>query len=141
MRGSVQPSLAFRARGGYRPPQVSSSRPIRLLLFLTLALGVQTTYVNPVVAAAEMRAMSCCAHHCDEPLSLPSARTCCQVTAVASGPAEGPVALSTAPLVTSAVVAAAGAFAPVLPAWLRTDLVRVAGSGPPTYLAQRHLLL
>src|SRR5215468_11185690 len=68
-----------------------------LVFTLILALGVQTAYVNPGVAAAELRAVSCCTHNCHEPVSLPSARDCCGLTAVTSGPAEAPVAHSAAP--------------------------------------------
>lgn len=120
---------------------MSSCRPIRLILGLAVALGVQTTYANPGVLAAELRAMACCAHHCDEPLSLPSARDCCGLTATASGPAEAPVALG-APTFAAVMLAGAPAVSAALaPAWARIDVLRPAGSGPPAFLAHRHLLI
>jgi hypothetical protein len=115
--------------------------PHRLILVLALGLGVQTTYANPGVVAAELRAMSCCAQDCDAPLSLPSARSCCGVTATASGPAEGPAAPSAPPLAPAALAESRGVSARVAPAWVRADVLRPAGSGPPAFLAHRHLLI
>jgi hypothetical protein len=106
-----------------------------------MALGVQTTYANPGVVVAELRAMSCCAHHCDEPLSLPSARTCCGLTATASGPAEGPVVPGVPMLAPVAFTGAAGVLATVSPARERADVLWPAGSGPPAFLVHRHLLI
>jgi hypothetical protein len=114
--------------------------PARLLLVLILALGVQTAYANPAIAAAELRALSCCAGHCTEPLSLPSAKTCCGVTATASGPAEAPSAPGAAPLAPSGPPCLAAVTSPA-PVQARLDLMPLAGSGPPTFLAQRHLLI
>jgi hypothetical protein len=114
--------------------------PARLLLVLVLALGVQTAYVNPGVAAAELRAISCCTRHCNEPLSLPSARACCGLTATASGPAEAPSVPGGTPLAPAASPCLSAVASPA-PMQARLDLTPVAGSGPPTFLAQRHLLL
>jgi hypothetical protein len=113
----------------------------RLIPLLALALGVQIAYADPRVAAAEVRAMACCARHCDEPLSLPSARGCCRLTVGASGPAEAPIA----PCVPSfqAATFAAPVAASVLSASTeaRPDAWPAAGSGPPPFLSHRHLLL
>src|SRR5262245_24457104 len=112
----------------------------RLVLVLILALGVQTAYVNPGVAAAELRAITCCTQHCNEPLSLPSAKTCCGVTAAASGPAEAPSAPAGTPLVPTASPCLSAVTSPA-PVQARLDLLPLAGSDPPTFLAQRHLLI
>jgi hypothetical protein len=111
------------------------------ILLLALALGVQIAYANPGVVSAEFRAMTCCAHHCDEPLSLPSARACCGLTMTASGPAEAP--LTGALAAPSAVAHAAPSLAPAFlaSAQSRMDVVRPAGSGPPAFLTHRHLLI
>jgi len=117
---------------------VTSARPARLLLVLAFVVGVQTVYTNPWVEAAELRALSCC-RHCPEPLSLPSARSCCGVTAVTSGPAiasASHVPASMGPTTAPLTVA----FQPP-PTWVRVTLVQPTGSGPPTFLEQRHLLL
>jgi hypothetical protein len=120
---------------------VSPRRPHRLILVLALGLGVQTTYANPGVVAAELRAMSCCAQDCDAPLSLPSARSCCGLTAMASGPAEGPAAPTAPSLAPAALAGSSGVSVPVAPAWVPADVLRPAGSGPPAFLAHRHLLI
>jgi hypothetical protein len=111
------------------------------ILLLALALGVQIAYANPGVVAAEFRAMTCCAHHCDEPLSLPTARDCCGLTVAASGPAEAP--LTGALAAPTAIALAAPSLAPALLAspQSRVDVVRLAGSGPPAFLTHRHLLI
>jgi hypothetical protein len=117
---------------------VTSARPARLLLALALAVGVQTAYANPTVAAAELRALSCCGR-CPEPVSLPTARTCCGVTAVTSGPAEVLGSQAAAPLgPTTALLAVVTRPAPIS---VRATLVQPTGTGPPTFLEQRHLLL
>src|SRR4029453_3049789 len=98
-------------------------------------------HATPGVVAPAPRAMTCCAHHCDEPLSLPSARDCCGVTMTASGPTEAPV---TGALVAPTVlILSAPSLAPALlaPARSRVDVVRPAGSGPPAFLTHRHLLI
>ena len=111
------------------------------MLALALLVGIQGAYVNPGVAAAELRAMACCAHACDEPVSLPTARHCCGVTAVASGPAEAHTGYAVSPVTT--LVLQAPRIADRLPTSDRAiaDTVQVGGTGPPTYLEQRHLLL
>ena len=108
---------------------------------LILALGVQTAYVNPGVAAAELRAIACCTHNCQEPVSLPSARTCCGLTAMPSGPAEEPVAQSVAPLTVALAMRSGTTAKPPAPMRALDRLVPVGASGPPTFLEQRHLLL
>jgi len=109
-----------------------------LFLALALVVGVQTVYANPRVEAAELRALSCCGH-CREPLSLPSARSCCGVTAVTSGPAVASASHTAAPIgPTTAPLAVAVQPKPIL---ARATLVQPTGSGPPTFLEQRHLLL
>ncbi len=118
-----------------------SHGPVRLLLALPLALGVQTAYVNPGAAAAELRAMSCCARHCDAPVSMPSVRGCCGVTVVESGPAEAPVVQGGSPLVPAMQTLSTAVQAPPAVTWARAQSVHEAGSGPPTFLEQRHLLL
>jgi hypothetical protein len=117
---------------------VTSARPARLLLALALMVGVQTVYANPAVEAAELRALSCCGH-CPEPVSLPSARSCCGVTAVTSGPAEAPASRPAAPFGTT--TAPLAVVVRPAPNWARATLVQPTGSGPPTFLEQRHLLL
>jgi len=112
-----------------------------MVVALALLLGVQTAYANPAVVAAELRALSCCAGHCDGPVSLPSARDCCGLTATTSGPAEGPVAPGVPALTAAAVMGASSALAPGTPTWVTADRLLVAGSGPPVFLAQRHLLI
>lgn len=109
------------------------------ILLLALALGVQTAYANPGVVAAELRAMACCAHHCDEPLSLPSARDCCGLTATTSGPAEAPLAAALPALTPVALVGSPSV--PLAPARVPVDAIQPAGSGPPAFLAHRHLLI
>ena len=118
-----------------------SRRPAHLMFMLILALGVQTAYVNPGVAAAELRAVACCTHNCPEPVSLPSARTCCGLKAVTSGPSEAPVAHSAAPLTIAVAIPSSTTAAPPVPMQALARLVPVAVSGPPTFLEQRHLLL
>lgn len=110
------------------------------VLSLIFALGVQSAYVNPGVAAAELRAMACCAGHCDGPLSLPKSRDCCGLTVAASGPAESPTAPAPAPTMAITLLAPSTSLA-APPDAARPDVVQLAGSGPPTFLAQRHLLL
>lgn len=118
-----------------------SHRVAHLVFMLILALGVQTAYVNPVVAAAELRAVACCTHNCQEPVSLPLARSCCGVKAVTSGPAEHPVTPSVAPLTVASAMPSSSTATPPAPMRVLTRLVPVAASGPPTFLEQRHLLL
>ena len=104
-------------------------------------MGVQNTYVNPGVAAAELRALACCAHDCDEPVSLPGARKCCGLTLAASGPAELRVAQDVGcPLVMGPPVART-TVASTRAERIAPDALQVAGTGPPTFLEQRHLLL
>ena len=119
-------------------PRVTLARAARPLLALALLVGVQTAYTNPAVVAAELRAMSCCGH-CPKPVSLPSARNCCGVTAVTSGPAAISASRTAAPLAPAAVALAV--VAQPVPAWPPATLVQPTGSGPPTFLEQRHLLL
>jgi len=108
---------------------------------MILALAVQSSYANPVAMSAELRALACCARHCDKPMPAPSSRSCCGLTAVPSGPAETPAPQpdgAVAPLVSLP------ASTPLVPAE-RDPLalldVRPTGSGPPTFLEQRHLRL
>jgi hypothetical protein len=117
---------------------VSSRWPI---LLLALALGAQTTYANPGVVTAELRAMTCCAHHCDEPLSLPGARDCCGLTMAASGPAEAPAPATLPVLTPVAVLASCQGPALLALATTTLDVVCPAGSGPPAFLVHRHLLI
>ena len=119
-------------------PLVTLARAARPLLTLALLVGVQTAYTNPAVVAAELRAMSCCGH-CPGPASLPSARSCCGVTAVTSGPAEVSTSRPAAPLGPTALPLAVVVKA--APSWVPATLVQPTGSGPPTFLEQRHLLL
>jgi hypothetical protein len=118
-----------------------SSRPALLIFMLILALGVQTAYVNPGVAAAELRAMSCCTHNCQEPVSLPSARACCKLMATTSGPAETTATRSAAPLSVAFAIPSSTTASPPPPMRALVGLVPVTASGPPTFLEQRHLLL
>jgi hypothetical protein len=117
---------------------VSSRWPI---LLLALALGVQTAYANPGVVAAELRAMTCCAHHCDEPLSLPGARDCCGLTMIASGPAEAPAPAALPALTPVAILASCEAPALFALATTTPEVVRPGGSGPPAFLAHHHFLI
>lgn len=112
------------------------------MLLLAAALAVQSAYVNPSVALAEVRALACCAHNCDdEPLSLPSVRGCCQVTAVASGPAEQPGTAGIGVAATSVLVSPLAL--PVVRARSSAVVLAVpaSGTGPPAYLAHQHLLI
>jgi hypothetical protein len=118
-----------------------SVRPAHWVFTLILLLGVQTAYVNPAVAAAELRAMACCKHNCQGPVSLPSARGCCKLTATASGPAERTATPSVGPLTVTSAVPSGTAATPPVSLEAVTRFVPVAGSDPPTFLAQRHLLL
>src|SRR5262245_41615314 len=86
-------------------PLVTLARAARPVLALALLVGVQTAYTNPAVVAAELRAMSCCGH-CPHPASLPSARSCCGVTAVTSGPATVSASRTAAPLGPTALLLA-----------------------------------
>ncbi len=106
-----------------------------------MAVALQVVYVNPAVATAELRAMSCCARHCDEPPSLPASRTCCGLTATASGPTEAPTTAVPAAHVVVSLLPSIRVVAPPRPVIAPALLLPVAGSGPPTFLAQRHLLL
>ena len=136
--GGGRTCLPYRSRVSV--PLVSRGAA-HLVFTLILALGVQTAYVNPGVAAAEMRAVACCTHNCQEPVSLPSARGCCGLTAVTSGPAEAPVAHSEAPLAMAVAIVSSTTATPAAPIRGLARLVPVAGSAPPTFLEQRHLLL
>lgn len=120
---------------------MSRARAGLSVLALIFALGVQSVYVNPGVAAAELRAMACCAGHCDGPLSLPKSRDCCGLTVAASGPAESPTAPAPAPTMAITLLPPSSSLAAPAPDAARLDVVQLAGSGPPTFLAQRHLLL
>ena len=120
-------------------PFVTLARAARPLRALALLVGVQTVYTNPAVVAAELRAMSCCGH-CPKPASLPSARRCCGVTAVTSGPATVSASKTTAPLSPTALPVAV-VVRPVSTTRAPVTLVQPTGSGPPTFLEQRHLLL
>ncbi len=101
-------------------------------------MGIQISAANAAAATAELRALSCCAGDCDGPVSLPAARGCCQVTATASGPAEAaaghvlPTPVACAPLVVR--------DAPMTSTSPHPDHIGCAGTGPPTFLAHRHLL-
>jgi len=68
-------------------------RSIRVLLGVVLALGVRTVVAAPLQAAAEIRAVRCCAGHMDRPVSVPESRRCCQI----SGEAGAPATLGAAP--------------------------------------------
>jgi hypothetical protein len=118
---------------------VRLARATRPLLALALLVGVQTVYANPAVVAAELRAMSCCGH-CPQPVSLPSARSCCGVTAVTSGPAAVSASKTAVPL-SPATLPLAVVVQPVSITRAPVTLVQPTGSGPPTFLEQRHLLL
>jgi hypothetical protein len=112
-----------------------------VLVTLALALGVQTSYVNPTAVSAELRALSCCARHCDGPVSVPSSRSCCGLTGLPSGPAETSRAQMPGPIAPLWWLPATA-----LPTPARRDRgmlygVQARGSGPPTFLEQRHLLL
>src|SRR5258707_1986786 len=110
------------------------------MFMLILALGVQTAYANPGVVAAELRAVACCTHNCQEPVSLPSARTCCGLTAVASGPVEPPVAQSAGPRTMALAMPSSTTAAPPAPMQAPARHAPVAGSGPAAFLLQRYLL-
>jgi hypothetical protein len=112
-----------------------------VLVAVAVALGVQTSYANPTAVSAELRALSCCARHCDGPVSVPSSRSCCGVTGLASGPAETPRAQMPGPVTPLVFLPAT-----VLPTPARRDRgmldgARPRASGPPTFLEQLHLLL
>jgi hypothetical protein len=112
-----------------------------LLVVMITALGVQSSYANPAAISAELRALACCARHCDKPMPLPSSRSCCGLTTAPSGPAETPTAQADGPVVS---VVSLPEIAPLAaPERDRLSLleVRTSGSGPPTFLEQRHLLL
>jgi hypothetical protein len=112
---------------------------VRLLVVMVVALGVQSSYANPAATSAELRALACCARHCDKPMPAPVSRSCCGLTAMPSGPAETPA--TQAPVVS---LVSLSAIAPLVQAEhdrLALHDVRPRGSGPPTFLEQRHLLL
>ena len=83
--------------------------------------------------------MSHCAQHSDRPMSLPETRACCGVTAVASGPAEGPVA-GPPVMAAAALVTLVAPPAPVRSAAVVRE-PSLAGTGPPRFLEHRHLLI
>src|SRR5262249_42565321 len=119
-------------------PLVTSAPPAPPPPALALSVGGQTAYPQPTVAAAAPRALGGCGRG-PGPASLPTARTCCGVTAVTSGPAEVRGSQAAAPLgPTTALLAVVPRPAPVS---VRATLVQPMGSGPPTFLEQRHLLL
>jgi hypothetical protein len=114
---------------------VTRSRRLRILVALTLLVGMRVVYAAPAEIAAELRAVSCCTQHTGQPSSVPAARKCCQVATSAGAQAT----MSAAPRVPPAHTA----FAllptmplpgiPVLPAW-RGAPERVPRDGPPLYL-------
>jgi hypothetical protein len=112
-----------------------------VLVALAVSLGVQTSYANPMAVSAELRAVSCCARHCDGPVSVPSSRTCCGVTGLVSGPAEVPRAQMPGPITPLVLLPATVLPTPARPDRGMLHVVQPRGSGPPTFLEQRHLLL
>jgi hypothetical protein len=72
-------------------------------------------------------------------MSLPETRACCGVTAVASGPAEGPVAGPPA-MAAATLVTLVSPPAPVRSAAVVCE-PSLAGIGPPRFLEHRHLLI
>ena len=117
-----------------------SIRPsTRFALAVILAFGTQVSWANPRVVSAELRAMSHCAQHSDRPMSLPETRACCGVTAIASGPAEGPVA-GPPVMAAAALVTLVAPPAPVRSAAVVRE-PSLAGTGPPRFLEHRHLLI
>jgi hypothetical protein len=120
---------------------VSPRRHIRLLFAMILALGVQSSYANPAATSAELRALACCAGHCDKPMPSPASRGCCGLTAMPSGPAVTPAAPAGGPVGFLVSLPALTTLAPPESARLVLHDVQPRGSGPPTFLAQRHLLI
>src|SRR5262249_28455775 len=119
---------------------VSPRRHVRVLVVMITALGVQSSYANPAATSAELRALACCARHCDKPMPLPLSRSCCELTTAPSGPAETPTPHADGPV--ASLVSLLPANAPLaLPERDPLGLleVRSRGSGPPTFLEQRHL--
>lgn len=109
------------------------------MLALVLAIGVQATWANPRAATAELRALGHCAQH-GGPVSLPDARACCDVRAMPSGPAETAAPASPVDGPIAAALPVAATPRPPRPVAGRDD-PRPRGTGPPTFLVQRHLLI
>src|SRR5262249_39736416 len=108
---------------------------------MILALGVQSSYANPAATSAELRALACCAGHCDKPMPPPSSRRCCGLTAMPSGPAVTPATQAAGPVGFLVSLPALTLVEPPARDRLVLHGVRPRGSGPPTFLEQRHLLL
>jgi len=112
-----------------------------VLVVMITALGVQSSYANPAATSAELRALACCARHCDKPMPPPVSRSCCGLTTMPSGPVETPAAQADGPVVALASLPPSAPLAPPERDRLALLEVRSSGSGPPTFLEQRHLLL
>jgi hypothetical protein len=115
--------------------------PTRSILALSLLVGVQSVWINPVAVAADLRALACCTHDCDGPVSVPSARQCCGVALASSGPAEGPVARTVPQPAVLALPVLGASPSSAGPADPTSGAVPYAGAGPPLFLAQQRLLI
>jgi len=58
---------------------VEAKRTGRAMILGLISLTFQLVYLTPVRAAAEIRAVHCCAVHCQHPHSAAAAAQCCQV--------------------------------------------------------------
>ena len=74
---------------------MSRRRILALVAALVTLLGIRVTVAAPVESVAVLRAMSCCAGHCDRPAAPDHAARCCRVQQGASEPWVSAAPMST----------------------------------------------
>jgi hypothetical protein len=125
-----------------RLARVTSRRRAGLILLLLVTLSLRVGVAVPQLAAAELRAVSCCTEHEKRPRSVADASQCCQVANAAGDRAllgnapslpPAPPVMAMLPRPTTIV---APASARVVES--RADLQR---DGPPRFLLLRTLLI
>lgn len=120
---------------------MNSRRWLRVAIALVAAVTARASVAAPSLATAELRALSCCAGHCDQPMPMRAAKSCCQVSSAAGDPSLAATGTSVGQSTTLAAALPA-ARAPEPPA-LRAAAPRPAphATAPPLFLRIRSLRL
>ena len=121
---------------------VRGSGKVLRVAVLTAAMAVRASYAAPAAAVAQVKAIDCCARHCDHRVHPPRPEDCCPVLSQATDAAlltatpgvhhpelKLPVALQEAPGTEVAL------------SFVRERALAPPRSGPPLFLAIRSLRL
>lgn len=119
---------------------MSRSRRRALLLTVLVAVGLRVVHAAPALAAAQVRAVTCCAAHEKAAPPVREAERCCQIVSNVGDPAVPALAPALPPLVLLGAIALPDAPPALAATPLLLADVGGRATGPPRYLRLRTLL-